>query len=233
MPPVAAPGRGTPNPGGPSVDSGKARRHAGPIDASPRLRCCQMPPAPRRAGDAAGDGVCAAPAREFTVGGRGGGAPPPRDPTVGPRGVRHATYQRGTRLILSRGSGGGGGARPPWPGTLRALREARGVTQEGWAARLGVSRKTVQRWESGARAPDPGAESALLRYCREAGLLRAFQRGPLSGLTLSEEGLRDLLAEARWRGPGGAPGGRHSRPGRPAPARGAGRARRRRTCRRR
>ena len=26
-------------------------------------------------------------------------------------------------------------------------------------------------------------------------------------MTLSEEGLRDLLAEARWRGPGGAPGG--------------------------
>jgi predicted ATPase/DNA-binding transcriptional regulator YiaG/Tfp pilus assembly protein PilF len=91
--------------------------------------------------------------------------------------------------------------RPPWPAVLRALREARGVTQDGWAALLGVSRKTVQRWERGARAPDPGAEGALLRYCREAGLLRAYARGPLAGPALTEAGLRDLLAEARWRGP--------------------------------
>ncbi|MGH2350342.1 MAG: AAA family ATPase, partial [Chloroflexota bacterium] len=73
-------------------------------------------------------------------------------------------------------------------------------TQEGWAARLGVSRKTVQRWESGERAPDPGAEAAILRYCQEAGLFRSFTHGPLAGLTLTEEGLRDLFAGARWRG---------------------------------
>src|SRR5439155_8550550 len=105
--------------------------------------------------------------------------------------------------------------RPPWYAVLRALREARGITQDGWAARIGVSRKTVQRWESGERAPDPGAEAALLAYCREAGLLRSFDRGPLAGLTLTEAGLRDLLGEARWRGggreataqpPPGAPG---------------------------
>jgi predicted ATPase/transcriptional regulator with XRE-family HTH domain len=106
--------------------------------------------------------------------------------------------------------------RRPWAETLRALREARGVTQEGWAARFGVSRTTVQRWERGARAPDPGAEAALLRYCREAGLLRAFARGPLSGLTLTEDGLRDLFAEARWRGPEGAAGRRAQRPRVPA-----------------
>src|SRR5262245_16169649 len=98
-----------------------------------------------------------------------------------------------------------GAARPvglrPWYETLRALREARGATQEGWAARLGVSRKTVQRWERGDRAPDPGAEAAIIGYCREARLLRAFGHGPLRGLTLTEEGLRDLFAEARWRGP--------------------------------
>jgi non-specific serine/threonine protein kinase len=96
--------------------------------------------------------------------------------------------------------------RRPWHKTLRALREARGVTQEGWAALLGVSRKTVQRWESGARAPDPGAEAAILRYCQEAGLFRAFARGPLAGRTLTEGNLRDVFAEARWHGPGhGAP----------------------------
>jgi predicted ATPase/transcriptional regulator with XRE-family HTH domain len=91
-----------------------------------------------------------------------------------------------------------GGWQRPWYAVLRALREARGATQDGWAARLGVSRKTVQRWESGERAPDPGAETALLAFCREAGLFRAFSGGPLAGLRLTEESLRDLFAEARW-----------------------------------
>jgi len=98
----------------------------------------------------------------------------------------------------------GGAARPRWSMVLRALREARGMTLEGWAARLGVSRATVHRWERGTRAPDPGAEAAILAYCREMGLLRAYDRGPLAGLTLSAELLGDLLAEARWRA-GGAP----------------------------
>ena len=34
-----------------------------------------------------------------------------------------------------------------WSRVLWALREARRVSQEGWAARLAVSRSTVQRWE--------------------------------------------------------------------------------------
>src|SRR5947209_7863030 len=79
------------------------------------------------------------------------------------------------------------GARPRWSDVLRAIREARGVTQEGWGARIGVSRKTVQRWETGERAPDPGAEATILAHCREAGLLRSFDRGPLAGLILTEE----------------------------------------------
>jgi predicted ATPase/DNA-binding XRE family transcriptional regulator len=94
-------------------------------------------------------------------------------------------------------------AHPPWSEVLRALREARGVTQEGWAARLGVSRATVQRWEHGKRAPDTRAETAILTYCREAGLLRAFARGRLAGLTLSEADLQDLFAQARWQVHGG------------------------------
>src|SRR5262245_18531052 len=78
-----------------------------------------------------------------------------------------------------------GGARPRGNDVLRAVREARGVTQEGWGARIGVSRKTVQRWEGGERAPDPGAEAAILAYCHETGLFRSYDRGPLAGLTLS------------------------------------------------
>ena len=96
-------------------------------------------------------------------------------------------------------------ARPRWSAVLRALREARGVTQDGWAAQLSVSRKTVQRWETGERAPDPGAETAILAYCRARDLFRAYDRGPLAGLDLTVDRLRDLLAEARWRGGGGQP----------------------------
>src|SRR5687768_16074896 len=81
-------------------------------------------------------------------------------------------------------------ARPWWSAVLRALRQARGATQAGWAARIGVSRKTVLRWEAGERAPDPGAEASILAYCREAGLLRSFERGPLAGLTLTPEQLQ-------------------------------------------
>ena len=82
----------------------------------------------------------------------------------------------------------------------------------------------MQRWEGGARAPDPGAEAAIVAYCRHAGLLRAFDRGPLTGLTLTESGLQDLFAEARWRGArarsGGATGrGASAPPAPPAPER--------------
>jgi predicted ATPase/transcriptional regulator with XRE-family HTH domain len=91
---------------------------------------------------------------------------------------------------------------PRWNEMLRALREARGITQDGWAAQIGVSRKTVQRWEAGERAPDPGAEAAILAYCRERNLFRAFTRGPLAGLELTPDILHDLLAEARFRAGG-------------------------------
>jgi predicted ATPase/transcriptional regulator with XRE-family HTH domain len=86
---------------------------------------------------------------------------------------------------------------PAWPVVLRALREARGSTQEGWGARLGYSDKTVRRWERGETAPDAAAEAALLELLRAEGLLRSYTAGPLRGLTLTEVALRQLLAEAR------------------------------------
>src|SRR5215207_11655362 len=94
--------------------------------------------------------------------------------------------------------------RPRWSEVLRALREARGVTQEGWAAQLCVSRKTVLRWEAGERVPDASAEAAILAYCRERGLFRSYDRGPLAGLTLTAELLQHLITEARWGLAGGA-----------------------------
>src|SRR5215211_5209053 len=90
-------------------------------------------------------------------------------------------------------------ARPPWNAVLRALREARGVTQAGWAAWLGVSEKTVRRWERGVLVPNAEAEQALLGECHKRGLFRTFDQGSLRGLTLTPERLQDLLAEARLR----------------------------------
>src|SRR6185437_7496407 len=88
-------------------------------------------------------------------------------------------------------------SRPPLASLLRALREARGVTQDGWAARLGMGRTTVQRWERGETLPDAAGETALLAVCRDEGLFRPFAQGPLTGQMLTPEALRDLLATAR------------------------------------
>src|SRR5829696_1652068 len=63
---------------------------------------------------------------------------------------------------------------PRWNEVLRALREARGVTQEGWAAQLGVGRRTVQRWEQGLVVPDPVAEAAILSWCEARALYRRY-----------------------------------------------------------
>ena len=87
--------------------------------------------------------------------------------------------------------------RPRWSRVLRALREARGVTQEGWAGLLGVGVNTVGRWESGAAVPNADAEHQLVVVCRDRGLFRTYADGPLAGLNLTPEALRDLLAEAR------------------------------------
>ncbi len=92
-----------------------------------------------------------------------------------------------------------------WAARLRALRETAGITQEGWAAQLGVGRRTVQRWEHGDLAPDEHGEAALLALCAEKGLFRAYAVGPLSGQPFTPERLRALLAGARLRGPGGEP----------------------------
>jgi non-specific serine/threonine protein kinase len=80
---------------------------------------------------------------------------------------------------------------------LRALREAQGVTQAGWAASLGVSETTVRRWERGAAVPTADIEQALHAHCAARGLFRTFDHGPLRGAALTPAVLSDLLAEAR------------------------------------
>lgn len=86
---------------------------------------------------------------------------------------------------------------PTWSRLLRGLREACGVTQEGWAAHLGVSGATVQRWERGVSVPNAEQEQAIIALCHAHGLFRGYHEGPLRGLTLTPELLHDLLVEAR------------------------------------
>jgi len=86
---------------------------------------------------------------------------------------------------------------PRWSVVLRALREAAGATQAGWAARLGIGRTTLQRWETGELPPGPDAEVSLAKACAERGLFRTYYQGPLRGLTINPELIRDLLADAR------------------------------------
>jgi non-specific serine/threonine protein kinase len=94
-----------------------------------------------------------------------------------------------------------GDTRPAWSRLLRGIRKAAGVTQDGWAAQLGVSGATVQRWERGVSVPNAEQEQALVALCHARGLFRGYHEGPLRGLTLTPELLRDLLVEARL-GPG-------------------------------
>jgi predicted ATPase len=88
-------------------------------------------------------------------------------------------------------------AAPYWSLVIRALREARGITQGGWATWLGYSRATVARWEQGVSVPDAGAESAIINYCLERGLLRTFDQGLLRNVAVTAEWLSELLAVAR------------------------------------
>src|ERR1700730_9154325 len=80
---------------------------------------------------------------------------------------------------------------------LRALREQRGVTQQGWAGLLGYSVATVRRWEMGEAVPTAEAEAGLIEQCQQRGLFHSYESGPLRGLSLSAEFLRAALAQPR------------------------------------
>jgi DNA-binding transcriptional regulator YiaG len=84
-----------------------------------------------------------------------------------------------------------------WSAVLRALREAAGVSQEGWAARLGYGRRTIQHWEHGEFPPDAEATESLLRLCQELQLFREYRAGALGGLQVTADWLRTMVTEAR------------------------------------
>ena len=65
---------------------------------------------------------------------------------------------------------------------VRELRKRLGLTQEKFAARLGVTFPTVNRWENGRTKPSPMAVEHLRDFVREMGkdgadLMREFLAG--------------------------------------------------------
>jgi predicted ATPase/transcriptional regulator with XRE-family HTH domain len=88
-------------------------------------------------------------------------------------------------------------ARPFWSQVLKSIREARGLSQGGWSARLGVSERTIRRWERGDVVPGATDERTLLDFCHEHQLYQPFTQGPLRGRTLTPQLLREVLAAAR------------------------------------
>ena len=60
--------------------------------------------------------------------------------------------------------------------TIRALRQGAGLTQEGLAERMEVSRQAVAKWESGERAPDLNNCAALAEPYSYAGIERRLLR---------------------------------------------------------
>jgi DNA-binding XRE family transcriptional regulator len=58
--------------------------------------------------------------------------------------------------------------RAPSPGFLTTLREALGLTQREFAARVGVDKMTVSRWERGALRPSREALVVIERVRKEA-----------------------------------------------------------------
>lgn len=88
-------------------------------------------------------------------------------------------------------------ATPAWNLVLRTLREVRGISQDGWAARLGYSRRTLVRWEQGVALPDAAAESAIIAACQAERLFRSYDQGPLAEHTVTAAWLAELLAAAR------------------------------------
>lgn len=55
------------------------------------------------------------------------------------------------------------------PRLVRALRERLGLTQEKFAARLGVTFPTINRWENGRSRPSPLALQPLEEMLHELG----------------------------------------------------------------
>jgi len=64
---------------------------------------------------------------------------------------------------------------------VRAFRQKLGLTQEEFALRLSLDRRTVQRWETGAVEPSPLAIFRLRSFARELKDGASGETGQASG----------------------------------------------------
>ncbi len=89
---------------------------------------------------------------------------------------------------------------------MLTLRSACGLTQEGLAELLGVSRQAVVGWEAGSSYPQAQHLKQFLRLCvqqralplgREADEIRAFWRAAHQKVLLDEDWLAALLGDVR------------------------------------
>jgi transcriptional regulator with XRE-family HTH domain len=60
-------------------------------------------------------------------------------------------------------------ARPDMPRLIRELRRRTGLTQEKFAAKLGVTFPTINRWENGRARPSPLALQRIEELIRTMG----------------------------------------------------------------
>ncbi len=69
---------------------------------------------------------------------------------------------------------------PGWvPDTVRALRAHLGLSQQGFADRIGTRQQTISEWETGARAPRRMSRQLLRLVAEESGFYRtANDDGP-------------------------------------------------------
>ncbi len=61
-------------------------------------------------------------------------------------------------------------AQPDMAGLIRGLRKRLGLTQEKFAAKLGVTFPTINRWENGRAKPSPLALQKIEELLRSMGI---------------------------------------------------------------
>ena len=79
---------------------------------------------------------------------------------------------------------------------LKALRKAKGLSQEELAARLHVVRQTVSKWEKGRSVPDA---DLLIRLAEELATTSAALLGPEVPPEAERGGTAEQLARRIWR----------------------------------
>ena len=85
---------------------------------------------------------------------------------------------------------------PLWNETLKALREATGLTQEDWAKNVDIPQSTWQRWELGQARPDEVNREKIVTAFGRNGCFRVYASGVLRGLDITRDSVELMLKTA-------------------------------------